>query len=49
MPTQRVEATMTTRQIELEFMFLQREWMRNMKAHRRATLSAIGEALGGKG
>lgn len=40
---------MTARQIELEFFFLQREWMRDVQAHRRATLAAIGEALGGKG
>jgi hypothetical protein len=38
---------MTTRQIELEVFFLQRERMRNFQDNRRATIAAIGEAIGG--
>ncbi len=45
---QRIDATMTIRQIELEAFFLHRERMREMRLQKLATAAAIAEALGGR-
>ena len=45
---QRIDSTMTMRQIELEVFFLHRERMREMRAHKFATAAAIAETLGGR-
>jgi hypothetical protein len=41
-----VESTMTARQVELEFFFMQRDIMRQFKTAKLATIAAIRESFG---